>query len=333
MSISADVPLPSLASAAGLARGACVLQETVAHPQGGGQPGDCGLISLSPSLVFVFHTARKAVGAGVPLPPSGDVVLHLGVWCAVAAATEGQDGAGTCCIDYQELVDGEGGPLASPLVRPHTREEADAALDSLLLSTSSDGNEGRGGNSSSNYSDVSGIQRLGHHSPCHVFISAPQRRLNARMHSAGHLLDLAVRRVLVSGVVSGAPPALVAARGYHFPDGPWVEYSGSLDAAVLAPFKAAVSTAAAAALLADEPTRVVELPAGDSAACAAAGLAPTDTAHLAPGTAIRVVAVGDAANTCPCGGTHVKNAGEIGKLTLTKVTSKKGVVRVSYVVE
>lgn len=35
----------------------------------------------------------------------------------------------------------------------------------------------------------------------------------------------------------------------------------------------------------------------------------------------------------PCSGTHVNNSSEIGKLTLIKVSCKKGVIRVSYKVD
>lgn len=36
---------------------------------------------------------------------------------------------------------------------------------------------------------------------------------------------------------------------------------------------------------------------------------------------------------CPCGGTHVKSTGEIGCIRATKITKKKKIIRVSYVVE
>ncbi|HJQ09131.1 MAG TPA: hypothetical protein VJ836_06650 [Candidatus Saccharimonadales bacterium] len=35
----------------------------------------------------------------------------------------------------------------------------------------------------------------------------------------------------------------------------------------------------------------------------------------------------------PCGGTHVRRLGEIGKVTITKVKCKKGITKVSYSVE
>lgn len=44
------------------------------------------------------------------------------------------------------------------------------------------------------------------------------RRFYARLHSAGHLLDIAVKKLGI---------AWKPGKGYHFSDGPYVEYSGS----------------------------------------------------------------------------------------------------------
>ena len=35
----------------------------------------------------------------------------------------------------------------------------------------------------------------------------------------------------------------------------------------------------------------------------------------------------------PCGGTHVKNAADVGTLTVTKIKNKGGAIRISYSVE
>jgi Ser-tRNA(Ala) deacylase AlaX len=47
------------------------------------------------------------------------------------------------------------------------------------------------------------------------------RRIHARLHSAGHLLDVALKNLGHTELKPG--------KGYHFPDGPYVEYEGSLD--------------------------------------------------------------------------------------------------------
>src|SRR5271170_7651969 len=50
-------------------------------------------------------------------------------------------------------------------------------------------------------------------------IDIKRRQLNARLHSAGHLIDAAVQLLSLP---------LVPAKGYHFPDGPYVEYQGEI---------------------------------------------------------------------------------------------------------
>jgi hypothetical protein len=44
--------------------------------------------------------------------------------------------------------------------------------------------------------------------------------------------------------------------------------------------------------------------------------------------AVRIVSV--AGGPCPCGGTHVRNTRELGRVQITKVKSKKNTIRVSY---
>lgn len=47
-----------------------------------------------------------------------------------------------------------------------------------------------------------------------------RRRLHARLHSAGHAIDVAVAQAGHSH--------LKATKGYHFADGPYVEYEGAV---------------------------------------------------------------------------------------------------------
>lgn len=56
-----------------------------------------------------------------------------------------------------------------------------------------------------------------------LFINGVDRKMNARIHSAGHLLDVAMKRA--------GRTDLKPSKGYHFPDGPYVEYEGVVDEA------------------------------------------------------------------------------------------------------
>lgn len=48
--------------------------------------------------------------------------------------------------------------------------------------------------------------------------------MNARIHSAGHLLDMAMNRCGQTELKPG--------KGYHFPSGAYVEYIGNIDNAI-----------------------------------------------------------------------------------------------------
>mmetsp|Transcript_6019 Transcript_6019/g.18903 ORF Transcript_6019/g.18903 Transcript_6019/m.18903 type:complete len:274 (+) Transcript_6019:98-919(+) len=128
-------------------------------------------------------------------------------------------------------------------------------------------------------------------------IDAKHRELCARLHSAGHAIDVAVDR---------AGYDVVPAKGYHFPDGnAYVEYQGKV--ADTAAFVAALNDHLLAIVAADEPTRV-----------------DTD-----PSSGDRIVAV--AGKPIPCGGTHVRSTAQLGAVTVTKAKHKSGKLRVSYV--
>ncbi|RZC04520.1 Alanyl-tRNA editing protein AlaX-L [Glycine soja] len=53
-----------------------------------------------------------------------------------------------------------------------------------------------------------------------LFVDQPRRKLNSRLHSAGHLLDICLPRIGLGN--------LEPSKAYHFPDGPWVEYKGTI---------------------------------------------------------------------------------------------------------
>jgi len=53
-----------------------------------------------------------------------------------------------------------------------------------------------------------------------LFVDAEFRKLHARIHSAGHLLDMAMNRAGKTELKPG--------KGYHFAEGPYVEYIGSV---------------------------------------------------------------------------------------------------------
>ncbi len=146
-----------------------------------------------------------------------------------------------------------------------------------------------------------------------------RRMLNARLHSAGHLIDIAINKL---GLV------LKPGKGYHFPDSPYVEYEGDL------------GTFSKDHLLAQIQNQVQKLIAENQIVKTA--IADANTAeqlccsplpeYIDQSKPVRVVTIGDSPG-CPCGGTHVKELKDINELKITKIRTKAERIKVSYVVK
>eukprot|EP00771_Trimastix_marina_P002955 gnl/Trimastix_PCT/4131.p2 GENE.gnl/Trimastix_PCT/4131~~gnl/Trimastix_PCT/4131.p2 ORF type:complete len:264 (-),score=92.69 gnl/Trimastix_PCT/4131:50-841(-) len=216
------------------------LDQTVFHPQGGGQPADVGDIALkdAPAHVFRVSEARNRDG----------VVHHTGSFASAEAK------------------------LA--FYRAH------------------------------------GVE-------VRLVVDAAARALHTRLHSAGHLLDVCVRRIGL---------ALLPTKGYHFPNSPFVEYAGKIPAAEREPLIARLQEEVDRLVGAETPFTVRHIdPAELEARCE---FVP---AHLPPGP-VRVVTVQDteASKGCPCGGTHVACAADLRGLRIERIRVKGKTTRVSY---
>ncbi len=124
-------------------------------------------------------------------------------------------------------------------------------------------------------------------------IDTAWRQLHSRLHSAGHLLDVVLDQLSIQWQPG---------KGYHFADGPYVEY---LTQEVPDAELAARIEAAAATLIATNIPTTIDL----------------------QGTT-RIVRLGD--KSVPCGGTHVQALGEIGSLHIRYIKQKQGVVKIGY---
>lgn len=142
----------------------------------------------------------------------------------------------------------------------------------------------------------------------------PERRaLNTRLHSAGHVIDMALRRLGI---------AWIPFKGFHFPDGPYDEYVGQVegDAEEL---RAKIEATCAEVLKDNAVTWIEFLPAGELVARG------YDVPPIAPEKPLRLVHYGEEF-AMPCGGTHVKELSAIGTLKIRKVKQEKDHVRVAY---
>lgn len=148
----------------------------------------------------------------------------------------------------------------------------------------------------------------------HIIVDAERRHLNARLHSAGHLVDMAMSQLRANWV---------PAKGYHFPDGPYVEYAGELDPEQRDELIQQIEKLGNELIKQDLPVscRFVE----HSELEQLCRHVPTNIPANKP---IRVVQFDNFA--LPCGGTHVKSLADLKELTITKLKKKDKNIRVSY---
>jgi Ser-tRNA(Ala) deacylase AlaX len=145
-------------------------------------------------------------------------------------------------------------------------------------------------------------------------VDEQRRDLNSRLHSAGHVVDMAIHAFEIDWVPG---------KGYHFPDGPYIEYSGSLDSCDVEQLQKDIE---------EHCNRTI----GEGAATAVRFMDKKDMAsvchnvpdYIPKDKPSRVVMYGDFG--VPCGGTHVGNLFDIKHITIRKIKEKKGVTRIAY---
>lgn len=146
-------------------------------------------------------------------------------------------------------------------------------------------------------------------------VDSQRRLLNSRLHTAGHLIDYAVNDLGLK---------LVASKGHHFSESPYVEYEGLIDAQrkeelenLLEP---AVNRIIARSLFVD--VKIVPYEQLKSLCDNMPTCIPVDKP-------VRVMTV-EGYSGIPCGGTHVALTSQVGQLMIASVKNKGGNTRVSY---
>ncbi|XP_059592768.1 uncharacterized protein LOC100244170 isoform X3 [Vitis vinifera] len=201
-------------------RRALILDSTIFHPQGGGQPSDTGFIAISESdIKFIVQDVRSKDG----------VVFHYG------------------------FIE-------------NSNEELESKLE-----------KGK---------EVS------------LHVDESRRKLNSRLHSAGHLLDICMRTVGLGNLEPG--------KGYHFPDGPFVEYKGVVPQNELQGKQKELELDANALISRGGKVSAVVLPYAEAVELCG-GCLPD---YIPKSSNPRILKLGDNPG-CPCGGTHVSDISEI----------------------
>ncbi len=145
-------------------------------------------------------------------------------------------------------------------------------------------------------------------------IDEHRRLLNAKNHTAGHLLTFAAEKIF---------PELIGMKGYHFPDGPYVEFEGTL---------AETKKAGAAGYIEQAVRKMIEQALPIEVRLVNAGELARLCRNILPNTprsdSVRAMIVGGAA--LACGGTHLANTKEVGSFSIRKIKEEKGRTKIGY---
>lgn len=150
----------------------------------------------------------------------------------------------------------------------------------------------------------------------HQAIDAEKRLLNSRIHTGGHCVGLAVRH-LVDSI-----PDVTELKAQHSPDIAFVDFKGVIDGK----HKDAIQAKANEFIERALPVKVYFWNEGElREKCAVV----PEAVAIPEGELIRAVDI-VGAGAYPCGGTHVSDTSQVGKLIIKKISRSKGTSKVSY---
>lgn len=158
---------------------------------------------------------------------------------------------------------------------------------------------------------IEGKPEKGDNCVCHV--NGERRRLNTRLHSGGHVIDMAIDKLGIDWK---------PIKAYHFPDGPHIEYEGELTSNI-DEFIASLNNKTKEIVSSDASTAIKFMNSDEmSKYCRSV---PDYIPKDKPG---RIVLYGNFG--VPCGGTHVANLRDVESARVTKIKVKSGKIKVSY---
>jgi len=154
--------------------------------------------------------------------------------------------------------------------------------------------------------------------PVTLHVDRARRIFNNKNHTAGHLIDIAMRNLGIN---------FIPTKGYHFPKGAYVEYEGTLDATKRDVLQGILGKAINDLIEQAIPITIAMV--DRDKLITIASYVPDYIPHNKP---IRVMVV-QKYPAIPCGGTHVQNTKKVGSIIIDKIKNKKGNLRISYSIQ
>ena len=152
-------------------------------------------------------------------------------------------------------------------------------------------------------------------------VDVPTRVLHSRLHTAGHVLGLAIALLSRAGE-AGLPADLKDGKASHYPGAAFVENIGLIPGDAKAAIQAKVDE-----LVAQDLPVEIHFWSGERAEkdC----ISGMDGAAVGEGEEVRVVDIGGM-GSYPCGGTHVVSLKDLGRVVVRNIKRQKGISKVSY---
>lgn len=157
-----------------------------------------------------------------------------------------------------------------------------------------------------------GSFKKGDHVLC--VVNKERRELHSKLHSAGHVVDMAITTLQLNWTPG---------KGYHFPDGPYVEYAGKLGDSDKEKLKTEIQILCNSFINSDRATKLIFMDKEEMKK-----VCHHVPDYLPEGKPTRVVMYGDFG--VPCGGTHVNQLSDIKQILIRKIKQDGPNIRVAY---
>lgn len=150
-------------------------------------------------------------------------------------------------------------------------------------------------------------------------VDAEKRNLHSRLHTAGHVLSLAIHALCREGVL----PPLTESKASHYPDSAAVLFEGTIEGKHKDGIQAKTDEFVRSA-------RPVKIHWWSLEGLRQKCYGVNEGFELPQGEVLGRVVEMEGLGSYPCGGTHVRDCSLVGKVEVKKISRSKGVSRVSY---